>query len=1114
MFKFSSILSFLLTNTLLFLAASSQAAPLASIGIDGKAYKSTFDTKLTLAGSNTLLASAKVEDDVKVTTTIIPDPAHAGKNADIFVVERMENQFYMRTLDGRFVPWNGIVKDLLPAQENVSLIAGLTVEVYSGKYSSAAQHRIFTGYLPDGGNVLIYTPVPAPFEIKAEEISVSPLTFFGDKIETPLIQTRCIACHVIGGLAKDSAMVLERSSVSSLENNFHTLEAVLKSKGVDHVLTKVSGGNGHGGGVQLNPGSAEYANLATMLQLFSGNSTVVTLPANEFFAGVRLQPNTDTLRSAAIILAARAPTPAEIDAVRSGNENALRTTLRGLMSGNGFHQFLVEGTNDRLLVEGTQGQIIDSSWPQYPKLMQAIYQARLQGQQAGLPRVDYISKGNQISGLFDLGMRDSINELVAYVVEHDKPYTEVLTADYMMMTPLINEIVDGGASFNDPTNNFEYQPGKIRNYFRWDENLLYKNDIDLGWHILTPSKRQHLWQHVGILNHPGFLQRYPTTATNRNRARARWALLNFMDIDIEKSIQRPTDPVALADRNNPTLNNPACSACHERMDPVAAAFQNYGEEGFYFQNGEDSLDQFYKFPPNGGFTFYQRGDTWYRDMRSAGLLGRSITNTSEPLKGLADLIIKDTAFARATVKFWWPAVLNSEILLAPAVTSDLDYQARLTAYQAQAAAIEQFARNFTRDLNLKNLLTDMLMSPWFRAEATDRTDKIDTMLLADVGTEKLLTPERLQRKTQALTGFNWGSSRAPAGIATPDKTALGDDYRGLYGGIDSFAVTKRTRDMTPMISAVAQSHALESSCPIVLKEFILPDFQRLLFGGLDETITPLTHTSARMELTSINQTDWQTMSLTVELDAGVADLVVGMDNPYCDWDAVNQKCLSQRIFYLDRFEVKAPGQTTFQMFEITADLAKSFKQGCYRSGNNALTYGCMLNMFYEVRTPGLYEFRAVVAGQQAGDGNIRASIVVQDTVDPIQSTSRGAWAIKQKLVELHSKLLGKTYAIDSPEINAAYTLFVQTWQEKTQLNVNANLMSPQSCNWGSDFDFLEGLNYPGNPRMLNQSGRWYDWDWQSVNKFLNPKAADPLHIKQSWVVVMAYLLGHYDYLYE
>ena len=94
-----------------------------------------------------------------------------------------------------------------------------------------------------------------------------------------------------------------------------------------------------------------------------------------------------------------------------------------------------------------------------------------------------------------------------------------------------------------------------------------------------------------------FLRRYPTTATNRNRARSRWTYYHFLGLDIEKSASRTTDPVALADTNNPTMHNPACTVCHRIMDPVAGAFQNYGDEGYYKNQwgGVDSLDGLYKY---------------------------------------------------------------------------------------------------------------------------------------------------------------------------------------------------------------------------------------------------------------------------------------------------------------------------------------------------------------------------------------------------------------------------------------------------------------------------------------------------------------------------------------
>ncbi len=930
------------------------------------------------------------------------------------------------------------------------------------------------------------------------------------------MQTRCIACHAIGGIAKDSALVLQRSSDTSTDSNFTAFRKLVESKGANHLLSKVSGGSNHGGLVQLVPGSEGYQTLATLLGGLTGG--VIKAPASDFFDGVTLQPRVDTLRRAAIMLAGRAPTATEQLFVGKGDENTLRTALRDLLKGPGFHRFLTDGANDRLLVRGTPVQIIDYNWPHFQGYTQAIFN-HVKSQPAAAQMTSAMTAAWDWSQVVDTGLRESPGELIAYIAENDRPYTEVVTADYMMMNPRMSQVFEAGLTFSNPNDQTEFRPGRLNGYYLWgDRTKRFERDPVTGlYQVLVPSTKRNAWPHAGLLNSPGFLKRYPSTATNRNRARARWALFHFLDIDIEKSVQRPTDPAALADQNNPTLNNPACTACHERLDPVAAAFQDYSDQGFYREHaeGQDSLDLFYKFPPVRGSTLYQFGDTWYRDMRPAGLLGQDITPRSDPMRQLASLIIKDPGFARAAVKFWWPSVMNAEVLLPPAVSSDSNYQDKLTAYQAQAAAIEQFAAKFSRDWNLKNLLVDMMMSPWFRAASTSRGDKRAAMALADVGSEKLLTPERLYYKTLGLTGFGWGRSIPTSAERLPTH-AFSRDYGGLYGGIDSFAVTRRQRSMTPMMSTVAQSLAAEAACPIVQHELLLPDAKRLLFKGFSLTETPLREASTVVELPSKDQNDWKTVGLLATLPAGgTYNLSIGLDNPYCDYDAVAKKCNSQRVLYLDRFEIKAPGQSQFQPIEIDAEVAKNYKPACYRSGStNAVTYApCRLDYTFTTRQAGDYELRAVVAGPQAGSGLMQVSLTVEDTIDPAQSRSAGALAIRQKLVELHNVLWGEHYTVDSPEIADAFELFLLSWQEAKNASGDG-LLWPNSCNWASDQRFFEGTSYPGNPLRLNASGNWWEWDWDNTGKFLSAYASDGNGTKRAWVVVMAYLLGHYNYLYE
>ena len=124
-----------------------------------------------------------------------------------------------------------------------------------------------------------------------------------------------------------------------------------------------------------------------------------------------------------------------------------------------------------------------------------------------------------------------------------------------------------------------------------------------------------------------------------------------------------------------------------------------------------------------------------------------------------------------------------------------------------------------------------------------------------MGAQRLLTPEELARKTAALTGYQW-ERESPSGGSTywsdlsflardlKDRdhgdwpNALTEEYRLLYGGIDSDGITARARDITSVMASVAKLHAVSVSCPVVMRElFLLPDGERRLFAGVDKHVT-------------------------------------------------------------------------------------------------------------------------------------------------------------------------------------------------------------------------------------------------------------------------------------
>ena len=649
--------------------------------------------------------------------------------------------------------------------------------------------------------------------------------------------------------------ITRKRNVATFSNFVQTVE-----DGADRILNKIQG-VAHGGGVQVPAGSAEFANMERFLRLLDGSTSTVGPSPETLFDGVTMAKPEKILRRAALIFAGRLPTRGEIGAVSDGRISTLRRTIRNLMRGSGFHEFLIRASNDRLL---TDRHLATRLQDRFERFFVDLADTRLKLAKTAVDRgyeATFLDPAAvEWEEAFNYGFARAPLELIAHVVENDRPFTEILTADYIMANPAVAQAYGASTRFEDPGNPEEFKPSKILSYYRTDRSKVIveeENGVVEGTRIVNPGNLRTDYPHAGILNTTVFLQRYPTTATNRNRARSRWTYYHFLSVDIEKSASRTTDADALADTNNPTMNNPACIVCHRVMDPVAGAFQNYGEDGLYRDEfgGMDSLARLYKSPQDGTDSPYQNGDTWYRDMRVPGFGGELAPNADNSLQWLAGEIVEDPRFAEAAVRFWWPGIFGEEVLAPPEDQDDADFEGRLLASQAQTAEVKRLAEAFQtgiaggRPFNARDLLVEIALTPWFRADSLAVTDPVREDALRHAGMERLLTPEELVRKTEAITGYVWGrQARRWAGGETSNlnaPVARQSSYELVYGGIDSDDVPSRTGEITPLMAAVAQSHAVEVSCPIVRREFyIWPEEDRRLFGGIDLQTTPETEAGA------------------------------------------------------------------------------------------------------------------------------------------------------------------------------------------------------------------------------------------------------------------------------
>lgn len=512
-----------------------------------------------------------------------------------------------------------------------------------------------------------------------------------------------------------------------------------------------------------------------------------------------------------------------------------------------------------------------------------------------------------------------------------------------------------------------------------------------------------------------------------------------------------------------------------------------------------------------GASLYLDGDTWYRDMRTPGFGETDAPSAANSVQWLAERIIADQRFAEATVRFWWPAIMGSETIEPPEDESDADYQATLLAANAQSAEVRRLAQGFAsgfgegKAFNVKDLFVEISVSPWFRAMAVGNEEPLRTAALRDAGASRLLTPAELATKTRHLTGFEWGYTRNQPWAQPHEEennllTDAREGYRLIYGGIDSDGITERARDLTSVMAGVAQTHAVESSCPIVMRElYLLPDEKRLLLDGVDTLLTPTREFAKSLEIKGASRSEIAAFAIKGPLRTGDATIHLAFLNPTEDED---------RGILLDRVRVLR-GTTVI----LDRDMATHQHEAtCHVIEQNAfhLSKGgpeCTLAIPVTIASDATYTVEVSAWGSQAGDEKPRLAVIV----DTDAESSAGALAIREKLAQMHNKLHGTNLAPESDEVRATYGLFVESWQ-RYAASERKQWQSGYRCEWAEDSRFLDGILE--NAWVFNETEGYYDWDWPRVESYFESvDLSDPQGIARPWVAVLTHLLIDFRYLY-
>ncbi len=651
----------------------------------------------------------------------------------------------------------------------------------------------------------------------------------------PVMAQKCVSCHTPGGTAQLAGARFRILPASYPDFADVNLQAAMDMSNVFYnvngrqipaLIAKPLGLTMHGGGTVIREGSPEHLALTNLVQRISSGTNDQCRDFGSLAApsGVVQLNWHDTLRRSTLDLLGRLPTDLEYRAGEA-SEAGFEQVMTTLFEEGAFYERWRTAFNDLLLTDvyvtnnGCDQRALNQiSSEDFPN--RGTYGG---GAVAGLDccNRDRMNPACDQVRTFFLNANNAIAQepinLMEYVVRQNRPFSEILTADYTLVNAQSAHVynVSAQAGFNDPY----AAPETLR-----PARISYTRQYRGGRSETTP------FPHAGLMTTPAFLTRYPTTTTNRNRHRARIIQSYFLATDILKVGERPLDPTASeALVQTPTMNYAPCATCHRINDPIAGAFR-----GFF---------------PDGSSWRYDPNDAWYTDMFPPGLNGDNIpgTNYRNALQWLAPRITQDSRFTASVVRLVYTGLTGRQPLAHPTDTLDPLYGARASAWVEQDRIFRAIARKFVAsNMNFKIAVMEMLKSPLYRAIGSvmpaDLAQREATITShSGVGSSMMLTPEILDRRVRAIAGFSW--VRDPNRLRMPE--GRGDDNHWLerefylpYGGINSDTIVRRASDPSGIITGVASRMATEVACRGTAWDFMQPQADRRFFRGVQLDTVP------------------------------------------------------------------------------------------------------------------------------------------------------------------------------------------------------------------------------------------------------------------------------------
>ncbi|MFM7097165.1 MAG: hypothetical protein ACKO16_07060 [Gemmataceae bacterium] len=643
------------------------------------------------------------------------------------------------------------------------------------------------------------------------QVESSMDAFFQKEVWVKVGERTCLQCHKSGGDAEESKFLLRdlqrsQDQTGDMKRNFESFSRMAKQEVEVHqsrLLLKVVGKLNHGGKEQLKPDSIEYRLLADFVARV--NKPANTKPdftldknATPFFKDIKMLDDRQLLRRVTLSLAGRLPSESESDTIAREGVKALPKIMDTVLKEDAFYNRLREGFNDIFLTVGYDDV------PENALSYEHFSTTRGWTQKFDLSHIkdekDRRQAGYKLANDYRKAMLGEPMKLIEFIVRNDRPFSEIVTADYIMVTPFTSRgygiYEELKSKFKDPDDPFEYIPVRLK-------ALVGRNRIE------DQDSATGFYPHAGLLSNFQYLKRYPTTETNRNRQRARVYYQHFLGIDVLELAARVSDAAAVSAKYQiPTMQASECVVCHKTLDPIAGLFQDYWKfEGVYGR----------------------RKEGWFKDMFGAGFEGEELPAGERwrALQWLGERTAKDPRFAVAMVEHAWYILTGRKVLLPPKELGDPLYAAKYRAYHEQRRQTEAIADRFAKsDFNFKSVLKELVVSDFYRADglATMVSDPKRRAELDDLGLVRMLAPEQVERKVAAVFGKPWGR--------------LTEQMAMLYGGIDSKEVTERATDPSGAMGAIQRILANDVACRETALDFSRKPADRRLFPGIETDVVP------------------------------------------------------------------------------------------------------------------------------------------------------------------------------------------------------------------------------------------------------------------------------------